>query len=574
MRTNTRVSFGLYDVTAKGDSTPQSSTAEWFVNLADLKAKAVPTLPKYGTLEENQFLLDGQFEHFPDAPQGKFWGYWSSALSDANGEFATPQNLSISFTQPHSSIGLTLHFYAPTKDWATQVHIKWLGPAGETIDEGMFYPDSALYYAEKKVENYYKITMDFYKTSLPYRRVKLNAIAYGMMMELGGDDIVDAKILEEIDMLSNEVRVNTLQLKLFSRDAMFSILNPRGIFSILQHKQRLDVIEIVDDAEINMGSFYLSDWSNDSDTMASFKAVDAVGYLDSAPHMGGVYNTTAGSMAAEILQGYEYDMHPQLAGIRVAGYLPVGTRRTALQQLAFAIGAVVDCSRSAVIQIYPPPERPSSYISYSRKFQGGKVKMRPLITGIQVSAHVYTPSEEIKELFKQTLAPGAHRVLYSNPAHSPTITGATIVQSGVNYADIQVAAQGEVIIKGKLYTDATTIISQQADNVPANAEDNLLTVEDATLVSPALAPGVAERTLNYYAKRYTQDFSMLAGTEKLADMVILETFGKEKLRGMFESMNIDLTGGFRVDATVVGARIDDTRYQYTGEFYTGEWGMI
>ena len=84
-----------------------------------------------------------------------------------------------------------------------------------------------------------------------------------------------------MDLLSSEVRINTLELTLFNREGAFSILNPAGVFDVLQHKQQFTVWEdVLENAQAekvshNMGTFYLSEWENTSDTLASFSAVDA-----------------------------------------------------------------------------------------------------------------------------------------------------------------------------------------------------------------------------------------------------------------------------------------------------------
>ena len=69
MRTNTRVEFGLYDVTARGDSLPASTSAQAFCNLKrDLLLDTVPRQNKFGTLESKQWLMDGSFSFFPETP--------------------------------------------------------------------------------------------------------------------------------------------------------------------------------------------------------------------------------------------------------------------------------------------------------------------------------------------------------------------------------------------------------------------------------------------------------------------------------------------------------------------------
>lgn len=580
MRTNTRVHFGLYDVTARGDSFPISEQSQPFCDLErDLLTESVPALTKYGTLENRQFLMDGSFSLFPDDPTPEYWGLWSLTQSGSDGRFDEPPVLEISFTQEHSSAGLTLHFYEPTEDWASDVLIQWYGSNEELLGTGRFAPNAVDYYCAKKVEGYRRVKITFLATSRPGRYLKLAALDYGVSMTFAGDEVVTAHVLESIDPLASELTINTLDLTLFNKDGAFSILNPDGVFDVLQHKQKFTVYEDVRDGkEIvthNMGTFYLSDWENSSDTLASFTATDAVGLLDSAPYEGGLYDgTTAASLAADILAGYDYDLETALQQETVRGYLPACTRREALQQFAFSLGAVVDCSRSDKIRIYRAPTRPSSLITYRRKWLGPKVTLRPLITGVEITAHQYVRDAETSELYRDTLSPGEHTISFSDPCQATGCTGGELVISGTNSAVVRVSQEGEVTVTGYKYQDQQTIVARRATDLPANAQDNVLQVSDATLVHPGNAPALAEHILDYYAGRYEQNFTMLAGAEVLADMVVVESFGGEKVRGDIEQMEFDLTGGFVADTLVVGRRLNTTAEAYTSEIRAGERSLI
>lgn len=581
MKTNTRVHFGLYDVTARGDSAPSSEQAQPFCDLErDLLAEEVPALTKYGTLERRQFLMDGSFALFPDDPAPAYWGLWSRAQSGADGRFAEPPVLEVGFGQEHSSAGLTLHFYAPTGDWASEVLIQWYDGNGALLGTGRFYPDAVDYYCAKKVEGYRRVKITFLATSRPGRYLKLTGLDYGVSMTFAGDEVVTAHVLESIDPLASELTINTLDLTLFNAGGAFSILNPDGVFDVLQHKQKFTVYEDVrqDGGETvthNMGTFYLSEWENSSDTLASFTATDAVGLLDSAPYEGGLYDgTPAAELAADILAGYDYDLEAALQQEPVRGYLAAGTRREALQQLAFALGAVVDCSRSDKIRIYRAPTRPSSLITYRRKWLGSKVTLRPLITGVEITAHQYVREAETSELYRDTLAAGEHTISFSDPCQATGCTGGVLVSSGTNSAVVQVDQEGEVTVTGYKYQDQQTIVTRRATDLPANAQDNVLQVADATLVHPGNAPALAGHILDYYAGRYEQNFTMLAGAEVLADMVVVESFGGEKVRGSIEQMEFDLTGGFVAETLVVGKRLGESAAAYAGEIFTGERSMI
>lgn len=585
MRTNTRVEFGLYDVTARGDSAPSCTTAKPFCNLGrDLLLESVPSQNKYGTLENEQWIMDGSFSFFPEVPEQYFWGLWSTTQSDKNGVFADPPVLDITFTQDHSSSGLTLHFYSPTDDWASRIKIQWFSQDGGLISTALFYPDAVDYYCAKKVENYRRIRIHFLETNRPGRYLKLAGIDYGVYLHFSGHEIVDAHVLEECDPLSSEISINTLNVSLYNKEGRFSILNPEGYFDVLQHKQKFTVWEDVkQDARSTgsvsycMGTFYLSDWSNSSDTLADFSAVDAIGLLDGAPFDGGIYDTTAAELAEAILTGYSYTLDENLAAERVQGYIAAGTRREALQQLAFAIGAVVDCSRGELIRIAPAPSKASGMITYNRKLQdGSKVTLNPLITSVAVTAHRYLPGESTEELYRDTLDPGIYRVTFNAPAvvDSLTVTGAELTESGVNLCTLTVAKAGEVCVTGRKYTDSTVVLRRTAANLPPNAQDNELTVTDATLVGPSRAEAVAVRVLEHYAQRYEQNFSMVAGDEKLADRLIIQSFGGEMVRGVLTKLEFDLTGGFLADAKVIGRRLTSNAAAYAGEIHAGERSLI
>lgn len=585
MRTNTRVEFGLYDVTARGDSAPSCTTAKPFCNLGrDLLLESVPSQNKYGTLESEQWLMDGSFSFFPEVPEQYFWGLWSTTQSDKNGVFADPPVLDITFTQDHSSSGLTLHFYIPTDDWASRIKIQWFSQDGGLISTALFYPDAVDYYCAKKVENYRRIRIHFLETNRPGRYLKLAGIDYGVYLHFSGHEIVEAHVLEECDPLSSEISINTLNVSLYNKEGRFSILNPEGYFDVLQHKQKFTVWEDVkQDARSTgsvsycMGTFYLSDWSNSGDTLADFSAVDAIGLLDGAPFDGGIYDTTAAELAEAILTGYSYTLDGSLAAERVQGYIAAGTRRGALQQLAFAIGAVVDCSRGELIRIAPAPSKASGMITYDRKLQdGSKVTLNPLITAVAVTAHRYLPGEATEELYRDTLDPGIYRVTFNAPAvvDSLTVTGAELTESGVNLCTLTVAKAGEVCVTGRKYTDSTVVLRRTAANLPPNAQDNELTVTDATLVGPSRAEAVAVRVLEHYTQRYEQNFSMVAGDEKLADRLIIQSFGGEMVRGVLTKLEFDLTGGFLADAKVIGRRLTSNAGAYAGEIHAGERSLI
>ena len=579
MQTDTRIEFSFVDVTARADSTPASVDAQpWCDVKADLCRENIPQHPKYGTLEPRQCLMDGSFALFPNAPKGNFWGLWSRQQSDADGRFATPPVLDIRFADPHTSAGITLHFEQLTDDFCTDVQVEWY--AGENlIRRARFAPDAADFICRCKVENYTHLCITFCKTNKPYRYLKFTGIDYGEKCIFEGGDIIEANILEEIDPLSDSISINTLGFTLCDRAGRFDMLNPDSAFDALQDRQTLKVYEDVRQNgqvhTVSMGTFYLSTWKNPSHAVAEFQAVDAVGLLDTESFDGGMYNTTAGKLAAEILAGYRYELAAEYSEQPICGWLSVCSKRDALQQLAFALGAVVDTSRTDCIQIYPLPQRPSKLIGADRKFDGdSSVSLQPLVTGAAITAHRYVQAEEVSELYKATLDTGTHRIEFSAPATEFTAEGGEILQSNCNYAIVKVTKAGEVRITGRKYDDAKSVAFCHADGLLPYAKKNEVSVQDATLVDTARAAQIAQHILAIKSNRMEQSCSMVLGDEIPSDMVIVEN-GKERVRGIIYNADIDLAGGFIAKLKIIGTRLHTTADAYTGsEIHTGERSLM
>lgn len=573
MQTYTELLFGLYDTTAEKDAIFKSVSSENFCNLQTIAKKQIIE-PKYGTLEHNQFKLDGSFSQPENSLAGKIQGLWSNILSNSKGEFLKPLSLTVDFSTLHSSVGLTFDFHQDTEDFASEIRVSWYDEKGGKLSVRNFLLKETFYVASEQVIGYQKIVIEFLKTNKPYRRAKLKEIQFGAEKLFSKQEIVSASILEEVDTLTNELRINTLDIKLFSKDAEFSILNPKGVFASLQAQQKMQVFEYLDEEKLEMGTFYLDEWSAESDNISIFKAVSAIGLLEKKQHLGGIYDTTVESLVKEILQETKYELEESLKDIKIAGFLPIGTRRSALQQLAFAICAVVDSSRSDVLKIYRLRDRPSSYISYSRKYLKETVKLKQIVTGVRVSSFTYSRSIEEKEILNDILAQGEHFIAFNEPMHSIAISGGEILQSNCNYTKILVNKTGAITLSGKTYAKTNYVTPVSMPEVPANAEENILLVENATLVSPSFAQSVANNIIKYCMNRHEYSFKMRLGEEVLTDYAIIQSFNNNKFKGRIQSFEIDLTGGFRVEVVAVGTPLEDGRKDFTGEFFAGEGGMV
>ena len=541
-----KLKYGLFDVTAADDSTQACGDVQPFADVTVINTPDLDDLVTYPceTIETNQWTLDGSKTEFPDSPKGENFGLWSLQSSGDDGTFETPIVLTCTFTKPHTTSGLTFIFKQDSNDYATRLLCQYYDSSGNLVYEKKYTPDSANYYADGLVEDYWKIVVTFYSTSLPRRYLKLSEIKYGAVKIFDDDSIISAQILEEVDPTGAELSINTLEFTAYTTD--FQLLDPTGVYAALQQKQAVKAT--VDGAE--MGVFFLDEPSSEDDDTTTFSCIDFVGVIDTTDFLGDIYSgKTVSSLVSEIMTSAEvleseYELDSSLADIVVSGYIPTCTHREALQQVAFAIGAVVDCSRGKSIRIYPASTAEAGTITHDEKFDGHKVKMTTLVTGVEVTAHKYTIGTSNTTVYEDTLGVGTHTVTFGSPYANLSVSGATIVSSGANHAVLNVTAQGTVTVTGYAYEDSTSVVGIYASELPANAKANVVQADSsATLVNQDNAQEIAVRLYKYYQNRYEDEGDIILGSHKVSERWRVNSLNGRDLVGRIESLDINLLTG-------------------------------
>ncbi|WP_085832853.1 hypothetical protein [Clostridium merdae] len=568
----TEITLDLIDVTAREDSSPAASDIQPFADTEQLKRDDL-TVPDYATLEENFFLLDGSKPLFPDSPAGMDFSYWSQSISDADGVFAEPPKLEISFTEQHTSAGLTLHFLP---DFPALVNIQWLTLGGVLIISKDFQPDALDYFCECPVENFGKLVITFKRTAEPYRYIKLHAINYGTFLTYSDTDVVSAKITEEVDLISNTLSINMANFTLHSPTDDFNLMNPQGVFKLFQQGQQVHIRHFLDSGPVQMGTFRLATWQSADASTGQFTANASVGELDKTDFkLGKIYvNEPAENIINAIMASagwIDYTVEDAIRSTPLSGWLAISTHRTALQQVAFAAGAIVDDSRGSTIRIYSQPPTYNHLIPRSRKFSGGNVKLLSYISDVSLTAHNYVLKSDAEQIFQGTLATGQHEIQFDAACAELAITGGTIAEQHTNYVVVSVDVDGEVTLTGKKYEDHPVTYLRAAEKLPAGAARNTIKFESATLISASNAPAIAQRLYEYYQLRYQTSLPFILDQERAGEKVALQhADGTGYTMDTIEKMDIDLTGGFVANATLIGNGVDIVLAYYAGELYAGQ----
>lgn len=558
-KTTARVSFGLFALELKEDANLSTiSELQPFSKVDDLETDNVSTRP-YASYEPNYWLLDGQYKFLPAVYTTIHVGLISLEMSDSAGDFTTAPQLTAEFSRTHDIDGLALRFQTYTGDYCSALTINYYDGSNQLIRSDSYQPDYTEFSTLQPVTGFKKIIITFHSTNRPRRYLRLTGIDFGELISFEGDAIKIAKTTEQVCQLSTELPYSELELELYSQEAQFSILNPAGQYAALKERQPLFVYEIVDGTNEFIGRYYLTEWENLSDTLYKFRAMDILGILDGMTYRGGLFN---GEPLEDLIEAIlapisiPYELDNRLTGIEITGWIKAGSYREALQQIGFAAGAAIHATRSGVLRIEKTKiaENETAYATITRAEKGieQSLALRPIVTGVEVTAHNYIPGGESQLVMSGEYAPGMYEIIFGEPMHALTIEGATILESGVNYATIAVAEVGTVALNGLKYIDTTAVTSVAMTGLGAGSRPNIIRVESATLVHAGNVKEIAQRVYDYYQQRYSQRVKLYAPLVKPGDVVIIDTLYKRKLLAVIEKMESDLTLGFTAHVDMVG----------------------
>lgn len=302
-----------------------------------------------------------------------------------------------------------------------------------------------------------------------------------------------------------------------------------------------------------------------------------MGALTGMVHTGGIYTgQTVEEVVKEICGNIPSLIKSVYAGVKLYGWLPYadGKERSArdnLAQVLFAIGAYLRTDLNGVLRIEPLWDGTASLIDVDRSYTGGTVKYDSPISAVTVTEHQYVAGTEVKELFSGT-AQNGDIITFSEPMHSLSATGFTILESGANYAKI---SAGSGALTGKAYIHNTRLITQP---VTAGAVENIKSVTDATLVSLVNSYAVAKRLADYYRCRETITNNIVSGHEKPGHVVsVYHPYDKKMVSACIRSLDTTMSATLKSSMeALVGftpAQPESAEYFDSMEILTGsgEW---
>lgn len=470
---------------AAEDASVSSSNHTQFSDLSSLPFGGLSDEP-YITLEHNAWVLNGS-RVFRDQNRVSFW---SEDLSGADCLFAAPPQITVNFDQKYSSTGISLVFDSATGEYCPFVNIKWYSD-GTLLDDMDFYPDGVTYFCSNRVEAYNSIVLTLNATNLPYRRAKLDYIAFGIIRTFGMSEIRSAKITNETSLSSLELPISRFSFTLDSRE---------DVDFLFQLKQPL---EVTNGGNL-IGVYYIDKSRKTGAGVYNVESEDSIGLLDDVPFPGGSYlgGISAQALFTQIVDG-AFNIQFEIPDTTVYGIIQPCSRREALMQVAFAWGALVSTDGIDGIRVFST-DQVMSEIGSDRVYTGVSVEVGSIVTEVIVTAHSYS------------------------------------------------IGSGGVEIGGQSYIDTTKTYSVRNPNVTATDKENVIKVDNATLVSNGNGQDVAQRLYDYHMKRNSNRAKIVWDGEHLGDLVGLPNIWGSSNTGHIAKMEITLSNTIAANCTSIG----------------------
>lgn len=515
-------------------------------------AYGVQDIP-WATLEPGVWKLDGTMRIMPDDINP---GFWSAERSGPDGYFINPPKITIAFPVPYAATGFTFTFSPATNQWCTEIHARWYSGQVLVIDK-TYFPSSPTWVMEEVVSSFDKLEVELLRTNVPGQFAKVQRVEVGRTVLFDAGDIKTVRLVNETDPTLCELTVDTLSFDMHDSE--------RRSF-LPQENQR---IELMENGKIRAVQ-YITSSTRKSASDYTIQCQSAIGLL-TGEYLGGMYNgVPAEGLIADVLGTWEYEIDSIFSGTTISGYLPVCTQREAIQQIAFAIGAIVTTQETSKIRFVPVPKIISARFRDNDIILGGNVKTAPRYARVDIVSHTYTKSDETERLIDEEAVSGDDVLFtFTTPHYDYTITGGEIKESGVNW--VRVSADGMISIDAKIYNHNERTHTKRNPEATAREQGNAYSITKATLINSLNAQETLDRLYAAVQRRQTVNQDVIVSRQRAGQLASSLTPWGTITTGLISSMDCTITQTGQI-ATIQIQGIEVTLesvYPYSGEIYSG-----
>lgn len=568
-----KVKFNIVDPETNPDLS--SNSEEIFSDLDNIKETIIPQTKNYATLEKNFWLLNDSQPIYGSEELEQT--YVSSYMSDKNCLFSDKACITLTSSIYLTTLGLTMVFDSIDKNYAKKLKVKAYRDSTMIMDKDYTlssYSDRLIFADNEELVRWNKIEIYFIESSLPYRRIRVNQLLFGIMETYTDENLISAESKEKTTMINSELPTHTFKFTIDNMNKLFNPDNPQGWYRYILQQQPISYEwgYQLDDGTIEWilgGKMLLTGSVEVGENQVSFSTTSLINYLTKV-YKKGVYNSSGRSLydlAVDVLEdsnidSSQYNLWSGLKLIKTDAPLPKLEARQLLQIIATTGNCILFTNRENVINI-----QPFNYVlnpdgmSYDFITSNPVVKVQSELHNTIIYINHYSKEDNVSELFKneslEITGTKTIEIEYDLATDiSATITGGTIVNANYygRYAILKITNTGEdtisLKVSGKKINNSQTIDSKQFNDDGENIEykNDLIT----QMVESSKETKLKDFIGNWYNNRNIYSFENRGDIVKdTREIIPIETDFSNSLIGYLVENNINYDGAWSGNSVVV-----------------------
>lgn len=568
-----KVKFNIVDPETNPDLS--SNSEEIFSDLDNIKETTIPQSKNYATLEKNFWLLNDSQPIYGSEELEQT--YVSSYMSDKNCLFSDKACITLTSSVYLTTLGLTMVFDSIDKNYAKKLKVKAYRDSTMIMDKDYTlssYSDRLIFADNEELVRWNKIEIYFIESSLPYRRIRVNQLLFGIMETYTDENLISAESKEKTTMINSELPTHTFKFSIDNMNKLFNPDNPQGWYRYILQQQPISYEwgYQLDDGTIEWilgGKMLLTGSVEVGENQVSFSTTSLINYLTKV-YKKGVYNSSGRSLydlAVDVLEdsnidSSQYNLWSGLKSIKTDAPLPKLEARQLLQIIATTGNCILFTNRENVINI-----QPFNYVlnpdgmSYDFITSNPVVKVQSELHNTIIYINHYSKEDNVSELFKneslEITGTKTIEIEYDLATDiSATITGGTIVNANYygRYAILKITNTGEdtisLKVSGKKINNSQTIDSKQFNDDGENIEykNDLIT----QMVESSKETKLKDFIGNWYNNRNIYSFENRGDIVKdTREIIPIETDFSNSLIGYLVENNINYDGAWSGNSVVV-----------------------
>jgi hypothetical protein len=238
-KSHVRITYGLVDPDAPSLSTLADNGHLDYSILNDAETPKFEVTTTYGTLELNRFALDGLGLLKSDSDTYK-QGYIGSAVSGADGTFTVNPTITINFSDFLSLSGLTFNFDTIMDEYPSLFNVTAYNNTTVVHTADYVPTRSGMYAITDQMETINKLVFEFKKTVLPYRRIRIFNLFYGLVIQLNTENINTCTLSQTVEFGCFSLPKNNFTFEILDLERSYDPENPDNLLKFLEAWQEVD----------------------------------------------------------------------------------------------------------------------------------------------------------------------------------------------------------------------------------------------------------------------------------------------------------------------------------------------